>query len=445
MTTLLVVSVTLAVAYGLFFSFSIFFIPLVEEFRWSRALTAGAFSVSTMVQGLTAPVAGVLVDRVGPRRVILGGVVFLGAASILASTIAAPWQLYLYTGVVGALGVVGLGWVPMGVLLARTFSERRGRVVGVAFSGMGIGVFVMGPLAQWLIAAFGWRAASALLGAGALVVLLPLVWFGTRETPAGRRGMRARMESGGGGSRASVDSRDVGGDRELSERRGVCARMGSGGGGSRASVVSSGGSLPLPAPSDPDPTLSEALGTRAFWALFCAYFLTPLAVFPVFTHQVAFAIDLGFPRLGVATIFGLVGLASSVGRAGFGVAADRFGGPLSATLSFGCTAGGALALLAVEAWPRTAWLVVFALLFGLGFGARGPIITAMATDLFGGRRFGVIYGVLNLANGIGAAIGPWFGGFVHDVSGSYRLAFLSSVLFSGLAAGCFWLARRRAP
>src|SRR3989442_1455301 len=94
-------------------------------------------------------------------------------APLLASTIRGPWELYLYTGVLGAVGLVGLGPVPMSVLLSRWFLEKRGRAVGIAFSGMGAGVFVTGPLAQWLISAFGWRAASAPLGASALVVLLP--------------------------------------------------------------------------------------------------------------------------------------------------------------------------------------------------------------------------------------------------------------------------------
>jgi MFS family permease len=136
---------------------------------------------------------------------------------------------------------------------------------------------------------------------------------------------------------------------------------------------------------------------------------------------------------------------SSLGRPCFGLAADRFGGPLSATVSFGCTAGGALALLGLETSPHMLWLVAYAVLFGLGFGARGPIITAMASDLFAGRRFGAIYGVLNLGNGIGGALGPWFAGFVHDVTGSYRIAFVASVVFCVIGAGCFWAAGRRAP
>jgi MFS family permease len=185
--------------------------------------------------------------------------------------------------------------------------------------------------------------------------------------------------------------------------------------------------------------------TRAFWALFFAYTFTPLAVMPVFTHQVAFAVDHAIAPLFAAAVFGVVGLMSSVGRVAFGFAADRFGGPPVAMISFGCTAGGTLSLLALDVWPGAGWLIPYALLFGLGFGARGPIITAMAAERFGGRRFGLIYGALNLGNGLGSALGPWFGGLVHDLAGSYRMAFLTAVVFAVLGSGCFWLARRRPP
>jgi MFS family permease len=393
---------TLAVAYGLFFSFSVFFVPLVEEFRWSRGLTAGALSVSAVVQGLCAPLAGIVADRFGSRPVIVGGVIVLAAASMLASTIQTPWHLYLYTGVLGALGIMAVGWVPTGLLLSRWFQARRGRMAGIAFSGMGFGVFAIGPLTQWLIAATTWRTASLLLGLGTLILLLPLVLWAVRDPPP---------------ATLSV--------------------------GTTASGLASPGQPTRARPRDA--TLGEALGTRAFWALFAAYFFTPLAVFPVATHAVAYAVDQGYPAMLAATAFGAMGLMSSVGRVGFGFATDRIGGPLTATLSYACTAAGTAALVALSIVPSPAWLVVFSLLFGLGFGARGPIITAMASELFGGRRFGVIYGVLNLGNGIGGALGPWFGGAVHDVTGSYRVAFLAAIGFSACGAACFWLARRPAP
>jgi MFS family permease len=397
-----VVWLTLAVAYGLFFSFSVFFVPLVEEFRWSRGLTAGALSVSAVVQGLCAPLAGIVADRFGSRPVIVGGVIVLAAASMLASTIQTPWHLYLYTGVLGALGIMAVGWVPTGLLLSRWFQARRGRMAGIAFSGMGFGVFAIGPLTQWLIAATTWRTASLLLGLGTLILLLPLVLWAVRDPPP---------------ATLSV--------------------------GTTASGLASPGQPTRARPRDA--TLGEALGTRAFWALFAAYFFTPLAVFPVATHAVAYAVDQGYPAMLAATAFGAMGLMSSVGRVGFGFATDRIGGPLTATLSYACTAAGTAALVALSIVPSPAWLVVFSLLFGLGFGARGPIITAMASELFGGRRFGVIYGVLNLGNGIGGALGPWFGGAVHDVTGSYRVAFVAAIGFSACGAACFWLARRPAP
>ena len=387
--------VTLAIASGLYFSFPIFFVALLEEFGWSRGATAAAFSLSSIVQGVLSPVVGILVDRVGPRRVMLGGACLLGVACVLSSRIGSLWMLYAVTGVLAASGMCAVSWVPSGALLARWFTERRGGVMGLAFSGMGAGVLAIGPLAQWLITEYGWRTAYLVLGLGTLGVLLPLVWLGVREAPA---------------------------------------------------VAAPGrGEVWLPGRVRAAAEVGDALRTRAFWALFFAYLCTPLAVFSVVTHQVAFAVDQGFPRLFVAGIFGLTGLLSIVGRIVFGVAADRIGRATSATISYGCTAMGTLCLLGLEVWPHAAALYAYALFFGLGFGARGPIITAMASQLFPGRRFGVIYGILSVGNGIGGGVAPWFSGVVHDLTGSYRVAFLIAVGFCALGSACFWLARPRRP
>jgi MFS family permease len=384
--------VTLAIASGLYFSFPVFFVALLEEFGWSRGATAAAFSISSIVQGVLSPVVGMLVDRLGPRRVMLAGACLLGGACVLSSRVGSLWSLYLLVGVLAAAGVCAVSWVPSGALIARWFAERRGSMMGLAFSGMGAGVLVVGPLAQWLIAGHGWRAAYVVLGTGTLIALVPLIALGVRDAPA---------------------------------------------------------AAPGPAGADPEPArqpaagreVRDALRTPAFWALFFAYLCTPLGVFPVVTHQVAFAVDQGFPRLFVAGIFGLTGMFSVVGRIVFGIAADRIGRATSATISYGCTAVGTLCLLGLELWPHAAALYAYALFFGLGFGARGPIITAIASHLFPGRRFGVIYGIMSVGNGIGGAIAPWFGGAVHDVTGSYRIAFLVAVGFCALGSACFWLAR----
>jgi MFS family permease len=381
--------VTLAIASGLYFAFPIFFVALLEEFGWSRGATAAAFSISSIVQGVLSPLVGILVDRWGPRPVMLAGACLLGGACVLASRIDSLWSLYAVTGVLAATGVCAVSWIPSGALIARWFAERRGSMMGLAFSGMGAGVLVIGPLAQWLITGHGWRAAYLVLGVGTLAVLIPLIALGVREPTT------AAPLPRGPGAAARAAGAEV----------------------------------------------ADALRSRAFWALFFAYLCTPLAVFPVVTHQVAFAVDHGFARLFVAGIFGLTGLLSTVGRIGFGIAADRLGRTTSATISYACTAVGTLCLLGLEVWPHAAALYAYAFFFGLGFGARGPIITAMASQLFAGRRFGAIYGILSVGNGIGGGVAPWFGGVVYDLTGSYRIAFTIAVGFCALGAGCFWLAR----
>jgi MFS family permease len=392
-TIVAAVWITLAIAFGLYLSFPVFFVALLEEFGWSRGATAAAFSISSIVQGMLSPAVGVLVDRLGPRRVMLGGACLLASACALASQIGSLWSLYVVMGVLAAAGLCAVSWIPCGALIAGWFAERRGSMMGLAFSGMGMGVLAMGPLAQWLIGTHGWRTAYLILGMGTFAILVPLVWLGVRDASA------------------------------------------------TASPAPAEADEPTAANCETGHEVRAALRTPAFWALFCAYLCTPLAVFPIVTHQVAFAVDHGFPRLFVASIFGLTGLLSTVGRIGFGIAADRIGRATSATISYGCTAVGTLCLLALEVWPHAAALYAYAFFFGLGFGARGPIITAMASQLFPGRRFGVIYGILSVGNGIGGAIGPWFGGAIHDLTGSYLIAFLVAVAFCAVGASCFWLAR----
>jgi MFS family permease len=145
----------------------------------------------------------------------------------------------------------------------------------------------------------------------------------------------------------------------------------------------------------------------------------------------------------VAGVFGVTGLLSIAGRILFGVLADRIGRAPSATISYACTACGTLALLSIELWRHPAGLWVYAVLFGLGFGARGPIITAIAAQLFPGRRFGAIYGLLSVGNGVGGAIGPWFAGALFDATGTYRAAFSLATIFCAAGAWCFWLAAPR--
>jgi len=389
----------IATSYGLRFSFSIFFVAILEEFSWSRACTAGAFSLSALLLGISSWLAGRLVDRFGSRKILLGGVMILSFSTIASGWIQEVWHLYAFFGVLGALGGCGLGWVPHSVLLSDWFTQNRGTMVGIAFSGMGAGILILGPVSQFLISWFGWRIAYMFLGSMVLIFLLPLNCM-VRNRPSEQNGPSILYRSN---PTTTVH------ETEKSEA--------------------------------PVWTLGRALRTLSFWCLILAFFLLPLGIYPVIVHQVAYIIDHGYSRVLAASILGVVGFLSTIGRLLFGTLSDRIGREKAITWSFVCSITGILILLLIPSLKAVFWLYLYALLFGVGFGARGPIVVAMMADFYHGKHFGSIYGFTNIGNGIGGALGPWLGGYLYDTTGSYEISFLICIPILVGACIFFWMAR----
>ncbi len=294
---------TIALAYALTFSFSVFFVAILEEFRWSRASIAGAFSLSSLIVGIGSLPAGRLIDRFGPRRVMMAGAIILSLATMASALIREVWHLYLLSGILSGLGLCGLGWVPNSVLLSNWFVKNRGSMVGLAFSGMGIGILAVGPLAQTLISHFGWRMAYLILGLAVLMLLWPLGLF-LRDRPS----LRLKIEERGPEKQNPSVEAD----------------------GSREKV---------------DWSLGRSMKTLPFWALFISFFLTPLGVFPVAIHQVAYITDQGYSKILAAFVFGIMGLLSTAGRPLFGSLSDYIGRRKAATWSYMCSIGGILILM----------------------------------------------------------------------------------------------------
>jgi len=164
----------MTVMWGTYYSFGIFFEPVLKEFGWTRAATAGAFSLSLVLTGFFAIVMGRLNDRFGPRKVITACALLLGAGYILMSQISALWELYLFYGLILGIGLGG-AFVPVASTISRWFIRRRSLMTGITASGIGVGTFLMPPIANWLISSYGWRTSYIIIGAAAVVLIIIVI------------------------------------------------------------------------------------------------------------------------------------------------------------------------------------------------------------------------------------------------------------------------------
>lgn len=401
--------VTVAVSYGVRYSFSRFFLVMIDDFGWSRAVASGVFSANIITYGILSPLSGALTDRLGPRKVLTVGALVLGLGAILASRANAVWQFYLLWMLI-AMGGALVGYVPHSVILANWFVKRRGAALGIFSLGFGLSFF--SPLlTQILISTLSWRSAYLFWGLLAPGVIVPLALLFQRRRPQDL-GLQPDGSPGEGGD-------------------GVTGR-----GRPDATIVD-------PAWVSTDWTLARALKSRRFWALFLAAFCVwGLGLNVVIAHQVALVVDVGYTELFATLVFAFYGGMNMTGTLG-GFISDRLGRELTATL--GCTAMvlGAMMLRLVQDASQPYLLYIYAVLFGLGAGLNSPTISAAAADLFQGRNFGSINGFIVAGFGLGGALGPYLGGLIYDIAGSYDLALIMVILATALAMALVWIAAPR--
>ena len=384
------------VSAGIMHSYAVFLLAFIEEFRWSRAETSIAYSVSQLVAGGSSPLVGALVDRLGPRRLLVLGGVLLFAGLVGSALISALWQDVLFYGIVMTIGANCLGLVVFVPLLSRQFVRHRGMAISVVQSANGFGRATSAPVVQYLISTIGWREtfwAQAAFIAAAVPLLAALF----------RRATRYPVAS------------------------------------APAELTPAPAEAPLPARSW---TLNAAIRTPHFWLLFAVYLFTGLGSFLVSLHQLAFAVNVGFDKLYAAGVLGIGSFLAIGGTIVTGTLSDYIGREWSAILAYGISIIGVVCALLITSPDQHLLLWLHACFFGLTWGARGPAITAKTADLFPGSRLGTILGVITIGSGIGSAAGAWGAGWIFDVSGSYRLAFLLSILFYICGCIAFWALRR---
>ncbi|MBV8935207.1 MAG: MFS transporter [Alphaproteobacteria bacterium] len=377
-------------------SYAVFLVAFIEQFRWSRAETSIAYSVSQLVAGGSSPLVGALVDRLGPRRLLLIGGSLLVAGLTGSAVISALWQNVLLYGIIMTIGANCLGLVVFVPLLSRHFVRHRGMAISIVQSANGFGRAASAPLVQLSISAIGWRETylvQAAFVAASVPLLAALFRRAARYPVAGEPAALAAEPAGASLPRANW-------------------------------------------------TLSEAMRTPHFWLLFAVYLFTGLGSFLVSLHQLAFAVDIGFDRLYAAGVLGIGSFLAIAGTIFTGSLSDYIGREWSAILAYGISIIGVVCALLIAS-PDQHWLLwLHACFFGLTWGARGPAITAKTADLFPGGRLGTILGVITIGSGIGSAAGAWAAGWIFDLSGSYRLAFSLSIAAYLCGCAAFWVLRR---
>jgi len=378
------------------------FVVLEREFGWSRAQLSLAFSLTRAEGTIMGPLAGYLVDKVGPRRMVLSGLPVMGIGFILFSQVNNLWQFY------GAFVLASMGagfgtWLPMMTVLNHWFQKRRSMAMSLAMEGFALGGVLLMPALAWAIDPdepdrLGWRLTAAGIG----VVLIILAW------PVSRL-IRNRPEEYG----LRPDGRP-----ENQPERGERVGSGQGEGG----IV--------------DFTWQEALRTRPFWLITIGHSATSIVIVTLTVHLGPMLTDLGYSLqmvawvvstyTGVGAVFTLVG----------GYIGDRV--PMHLAL-FGFSVIQSVAVVILLSADTLPMILLFAVVLGIGFGGRTPMTTAIRGVYFGRRAFASITGISMIPMNIMLLVFPLFAGIMFDAVGSYQIPFSVLAIVSFFGAAMFLL------
>ena len=358
-------------------SFGIYFKAIIAEYGWSRAQLSLPVAVSLILFGAFQPVAGLLVVRFGARAVMTVCSLLMGIALLGMSQIDSLLGIYIFYGILLAIGGAGTSFTPITSLLANWFQERRGTAYSIASAGASIGQLVGIPLLVLLLAWAGWRGSFLWTGTVTLALLIPICLFIVRNRPEDV-GLAPEAEKGdGGGNRI--------------RRR-----------------------VPYNLP------WVRCLVKAPFLLLVGSFFTCGFTVTIMSVHWIPFATDVGFSTAVAATAFALGGGLNTVGTLVVGPLSDRMGRKIP--LSFIYLLRGLAFLLFIPLKNDfTVWLVP--MMIGLSWIATVPLTSALTGDFFGAKNVGVLFGLVTLSHQLGSGLSAWLSGYIFDLTGSYDIAF----------------------
>ncbi len=382
----------------LLYSFGVFLPYLNEEFGFSRALGSSIFSLRSFVLAFSLTLAGKLVDKYDPRKVVLGGGAIAALGVLLSGIATEGWQLYLTYGVLIGLGD-GVLYITCVAVVSRWFVKKRALAIGLITTGIPLSGLITNPLTAWLISSFGLRYAFfSLAGIIMISVLSALVLRGYPED----KNLKAYGEDNGDGIQAQP--------------------------------------LANKTKDNDDWKALEAISTPTFRFMYAMYFLGFTTFLIVVIHLFNFAIDSGISPIVASGAPAAIGVGSLVGRI-----------VLSALLTeviqttkvlFICFLFQGSSILLLLGFGEIWSFYLFGLLFGFFYSGTVPIFPTLLSRFFGLSSLGTIYGFFGTSYSVAAIGGPLIAGYIHDVTGTYLYPFALAIVFCYMAASLSFLIKK---
>ena len=388
-------------SYGL----SLFYKRLTDYFDWGRTALAAAISLSRLEAGFLGGIEGFLVDRFGPRIMILLGIILTSLGMIFLSRINSLLAFYLIFILMVTAGRSLSSMIAIDTTVANWFIKRRGTAFGLLRSAVAVGAAGVIVVA-WFIDMYGWRTAFVATGIGTLLIGVPTALV-----------MRHRPEQYGMLPDGEIP--DTARSQPLDIR----------GGSEDAADVAEVEEEP-----DIGMTVMEALKTKPFWALSFGFSIRLLVTGAATLHAIPLVEDLGYSPATAAAVLGSMGMVSIIGRLGGGFLNDALGTKIVAVASVCSLAVSCI----VIAYAQNLWhIILFVALYAPSYGCSAATMPAIKGDYFGRKSYGTILGLSGMVQMAGSMLGPVYAAYVYDVSGSYRLAFLSFAVLLVISAALF--------
>ena len=392
-----ILAITIMIAFmstGTRSTLGVFFKSIIADLQWDRGTISLVVAVNIWLSGLLQPFTGHVMDRFGAKWLFTVSLAIYGVGIALISLTQSVGYLLLVYGVIAACATAGASISLTNALLAQWFSDaRRGLAIGLNNMGSAMGQLALVPLSAVLLSTLGWRKSELYLGLAVIVVTVPLALLIPRQRQA---------EEGS----AAASGRPP-------------ARQG-----------------PLSTAS-----WSEALRSMPLWQINAGYFVCGMSVAIYSTHLIPFATDRGFSNATAVTTFSLLVACSAVGALVAGAISDRIGRKNVLALAYFVRA---LAFVVLLGWRQEVALYVFAVLGGLSWLATPGSVIALTGEVYGMRALGTLSGISLLAHQIGGGASVWLAGELHDLTGSYDISVILTII--GLLAAAlvsFSISERR--